>query len=174
MLPTSNNVFQWKHFGVLFCWLFSVLASATYFINQQSIAFDPKGQLSSLTGNNVVARIASEHQLLAEKLQIVEFISPDCHCNRVTELHKRKLERFAVQNGVEFQSVEIKASKTITSTPSILVTDEEGELVYFGPVGEGIGCNENTDAVQTAISNYQKGYNPNFINSQTKGCYCNL
>lgn len=174
MLQALDDKKQRKHYLVLFCWLLSVLVSAQYFIAQQSVAFDPADRLMDLNSESLLQQIIAEHNVSIQSFQIVEFVSADCHCNRVTELHKRKLENFANQNGVGFSSIEIDSSNSVTSTPSVLVTNNQGELVYFGPVGEGIGCNENTDVVQTAITNYQLGFNPSLVNAQAEGCYCNL
>lgn len=151
-----------------------MFASATYFITKQSVSFDSQGELSKLSAERLVTMLASEHDLPTDELNIVAFVSPDCHCNRVTATHKRNLQRFAKENDVSYRTVEVESSEVITATPSVLVTDKDGGLVYFGPVGEGIGCNENTDVVQTAVSNYQKGFNPNFVNDQAKGCYCSV
>lgn len=60
----------------------------------------------------------------------------------------------------------------VPNTPAAILLNKHGELVYAGPLSEGIACSTGSGFVELAINNLQAGFNSNLKLSQAKGCYC--
>ena len=62
----------------------------------------------------------------------------------------------------------------LPSTPSILIVNEVGKLIYLGPYSAGLACSESNGYVELVLKNNAKGYSSNMIVNDLEGCYCNL
>ncbi|WP_413699741.1 DUF6436 domain-containing protein [Psychromonas sp. KJ10-10] len=70
--------------------------------------------------------------------------------------------------------MELGEHNIIPSTPSVAIISNMGEVIYYGPYGQGIACSQTAGYAQTMLKNYLKGYIGNVVIKDAKGCYCSL
>jgi len=78
----------------------------------------------------------------------------------------------ATNNDFNVINKTLTSDSLIPSTPSIAIIDDNGNTLYFGPYGEGIGCSQTGGYAKTMLNNYILGYSDQLIVTSAKGCYC--
>ena len=163
-------------FYLLVGWLGFTLVAFRYFTFERLIDFDVDGLLLDIN------TLAFEQQLSVDMFDglalpvnsIINFTDQECRCNKVSQIHINGLKATARKHEFTVLDVNPKESELVTSTPSVAITNNSGELVYFGPYGAGVSCSKTNGLAQTALDNYIKGYSVNMIVADVKGCYCHL
>ncbi|WP_448213458.1 DUF6436 domain-containing protein [Colwellia sp. MEBiC06753] len=151
------------------------MTAFAYLLNKQLVMFDPEYGLAQHTPKSLLTALAQDN-LLAEALNengnmIVHFQSPNCQCDQVSSGHIMALNNQAAHH-FSIKQITVSANHSaIPSTPAVAIV-ESGELLYFGPYGQGIGCNNSQGFAQTVLNNLNKGFRANIIVSDAKGCYC--
>ena len=177
-MPDSNKKPARTHYIVFIVWLFFTLIAAIYFIQGRLNSFDPDMKLvdkqSSLIINQV--RELKELKNVDLKNSIIHFTSNDCSCTPFSREHKASINEQAKRDGFNIINITLPSDSAIIipSTPSILITNEAENLLYFGPYSVGLACSESNGYVETVLHNYAKGYNSDLIISDAEGCYCNI
>lgn len=174
----SNKRVKPYHYIILIGWLTLVVVAAVYFIGLRLVAFDPDKKLQAIEGDLIIEQIMQFDSLADKKLSntILHFTSEDCHCTQFSEAHKNELNKSAQLDGFNILNVSITpeyVNSIIPSTPSVLLVDKLGELLYFGPYSEGLACSQSNGLIEVVLSNYKKGFNSKLIMDEAQGCYCN-
>ncbi|MEP0354157.1 MAG: DUF6436 domain-containing protein [Paraglaciecola sp.] len=161
-------------FGVLLAWVAFTIFAFRYFTFERLIEFDLNGQLEG-TNTAVFRTLLSQEYFSGLALPantIINFISPECGCNKVTQIHINGLVKSAHKQRMSVLNMEPNHSSLVTSTPSVVITNNNSEVVYFGPYGAGLGCSNTEGLAQTVFDNYIKGFSADMIVADVKGCYC--
>jgi hypothetical protein len=119
--------------------------------------------------------------LRGNKALVVHFVDPDCPCSRFSTPHIQELE-LAFSKNIEFvdflSSVEtdermqqFKAA-VIPAGPAVAVFSQSGDLAYFGPYSSGAVCGEGDDLVAATLTSLDNNINPQWINQENVGCFC--
>jgi hypothetical protein len=181
VLPASNNTntrSSHKHYIVVALWLLLTGLAAVYFINSRLAAFDPNMKLTGKNANEIVNQLKKIDELNYEhgNKKIIHITSDNCSCTQFSKTHKDAINKTAKEDGFSVNNVNLPAnfSSIIPATPSILILNENNELLYFGPYSAGLACTESNGYIETVLNNYSMGYNSNLIVNDVEGCYCSL
>lgn len=152
--------------------------AAGYFFNQRLVAFDPKSQLANVQPDQLIKTVLAFEFPGRTNLvnSVVHFTSQDCRCSAFSEEHKRSIDENVTKAGFKIfhKTVTPAEGKLIPSTPAILITNDSGQLLYFGPYSAGLACSQSNGYVETVLANYEKGFSSSLVVNETKGCYCPL
>lgn len=162
-----------RHFAIVVLWITTTIASFIYLTSGRVVEFDPQHSLAQISHQEFLTKWQQISDNLPSQRSIVHFQQEGCHCNQVSERHMQTINKQASADDFAIQQVSLspQLAKLIPSTPAIAIIDK-GQLVYFGPYGEGIACSQTNGFAQTVLSNLQKGYAANLVVSNAKGCYC--
>lgn len=177
VLLTSNNGIRYYHYVVVGLWLILVVFAAKYFMQQRAIDFDPKGLLVDVENNVLLATILASNRIQkSPKNTLYHLYTEDCGCNKVTDSHMNSVFSLAKENSFTVEHILITPDirAYVPSSPAVLATDEQGELLYFGPYGEGAACSKSNGIIDVVLNNFFQGFKFSAIHSQATGCYCNL
>lgn len=177
MLSTSNKQFTCQHYIIVGVWLVSIVVAAKYFMQQRAIAFDPNELLTNINEQALLATILStEVTTKFPPTTLFHIYNTECKCNVVTEDHMNSVFAFAKSHDFTIKKILLtKAMKDVVpSVPAVLATDEKGELLYFGPYGQGISCSVSNGIIDMVLKNFLNGFKFSSIHNKATGCYCNL
>lgn len=129
--------------------------------------------------------------------RVIQFWKPDCLCNRFARPHAISAVNQAKALGIEHitvipatdqqQLTNLQAlnpdTRIITlathlldtwpTSPSLLLEDPLGRLIYFGPLGFGAFCGQaSTSVINSQMTRLQQSTAKPFYNVLGKGCFC--
>ncbi|MFA7552774.1 MAG: DUF6436 domain-containing protein [Spongiibacteraceae bacterium] len=162
---------QFSAYVLVLTWLFACAAAFWWFEFRYIDQFD--NNLTSFNGQPLKAlKLEPSANQLA---LVVHFVDPDCPCSRFSAPHIADLER--TFNGlVEFRqwskTDERPYSLSIPASPAVAIWTNTGALAYFGPYSSGAICGKGDDLVTSTLNKLHQGYNPEWINNDTVGCFC--
>ena len=153
-------------------WVIFVIAMLAYFQLSAIKEFDPKRQLHQPQWLTEF-KLQTDWQRTGQGRLII-VIDVNCGCTLRANAHITQLQALAQKHNLSVQRlVNDDALLTIVpNTPAAILLNKHGELVYAGPLSEGIACSTGSGFVELAINNLQAGFNSNLKLSQAKGCYC--
>lgn len=106
--------------------------------------------------------------------KIVHYLDPSCPCTRFAYAHIKDIEQ-QLELDAEFQTVTPESAprvRKVPASPAVAIWDRDGALAYFGPYSSGFLCGQGEDLVMTVAESLQRGDNPEWINQQAVGCFC--
>jgi len=161
---------------ILIAWITFTLFAFGYFIQDRLVSFDSKEKLKGVEHQELSAHLApySIQEGNKGKQTVLHFSTPNCDCQTYSDKHIQEINELADEHNFTIKNIEIYEHDVIPSTPSIALMDESGEVVYFGPYGQGLACSETSGYAQTILNNYLKGYSDNIVIKEAKGCYCSV
>ncbi|MFT2092410.1 DUF6436 domain-containing protein [Paraglaciecola sp. 2405UD69-4] len=171
-----NSKTRKRHFIFVFLWLgFTVLAFA-FFSKQRLVNFDNENTLLDIDyvqlGHYLQRYSSPDNNGLASS--VIHFSKPGCECQQFSESHIEDINKLALGSQFKIQNVVLDHDEIIPAVPSVAIIDPTGEVIYFGPYGQGLGCSQTTGFAQTMLSNFLKGFAANIVIREAKGCYCSL
>lgn len=176
-MPNSSNANSVgkRHWIILVLWLSCTYAAFVYVVNKQLVDFDPSGWLAKAQPQIVKNRLQSSLAIDTQGKSVVHFTQANCDCQQFSARHVESINQMASKAKFNISQIELTAESAsnamIPSTPAIAII-ENGELVYLGPYGAGVGCSEVSGFAQTVLNNLIKGFSDKILISQAKGCYC--
>lgn len=174
----SNKKITRFHYFIFVLWLVTTLMAAIYFISKRLVPFDPNGQLTDKSSTVIMADLSEINALKGISLnnKIVHFTSSNCTCSEYSKAHKQSINELAKKDGFNVLNVHLSSdtSTLLPSTPSILIVNEIGKLIYLGPYSAGLACSETNGYVEIVLKNNAKGYSSSLIVNDLEGCYCSL
>jgi len=175
-LLALNNKTKKRHITLVVIWLgFTVLAFA-YFANERLVSFDINNKLQGIDHLELATYL--QNYRLAESIgmgnRVIHFSQPNCECQKFSQDHILDLNKMALENHFSVVNVVVNQHEIIPATPSVAILDASGNVIYFGPYGQGLGCSQTTGFAQTMLNNLLKGFSANIIVDDAKGCYCHL
>ncbi|PKF61752.1 hypothetical protein CW745_10585 [Psychromonas sp. psych-6C06] len=165
------STFQWL---ILIFWIVFTVSAFAYFTSDRLIDFDADDKLQGMDAKKLSPHfeVYIKNTPVENKKTILHFSTPDCECQINIKSHSKAIDRLAKRNAFQVQHITIDEHDVIPSTPSIAVLGNDGQVVYFGPYGQGLTCNETSGFAQTVLNNYLKGYANNIVIKEAQGCYC--
>ncbi|MFT6900264.1 MAG: hypothetical protein ACJAXS_000426 [Colwellia sp.] len=162
--------------GVLTVWIVFTLSAFSYFVKGRLVDFDKSNKLTGIDYQEISNDFTryTHQEKKAGRTTLLHFSTISCDCQVFSEKHIQDLNKIANANHFIIKNIIVEQHNIIPSTPSVALIDESGEVVYFGPYGQGLACSKTTGYAQTMLNNYLKGYNANIVVKEAKGCYCNV
>ena len=108
--------------------------------------------------------------------KIMHYVDPACPCSRFAYSHIQDIEKH-LQQDAEFQTVTPQSAtesriRPVPAVPAVAIWDAAGKLAYFGPYSSGFLCGQGEDLVIAVMESLRRGENPEWINQQAVGCFC--
>lgn len=161
-------------FWLLALWLTFTVLAFSYFIQNKLTDFDAENKLENITHQQLAPYLLSFATSDDSGNKIIHFSKKNCDCQKTSEAHIQEINHIALENDFKIINVELTEHDIIPATPSIAVLNQSGEVVYYGPYGQGIACSQTAGYAQTILKNFLKGYESHFVITKAKGCYCLL
>lgn len=163
-------------FGVLVLWLSFTILAFNYFIQNSLVHFDSENKLVNIEHQDFIPHLISLSEQIDNDTSntIVHFSKANCNCQKKSEAHIVDINKTAIANGFNIIDIVLDKHDIIPSAPSIAIIGNAGELLFFGPYGQGIACSQTFGYAQTILNNYLKGYSSNTLIKDAKGCYCTV
>jgi len=175
ILTDSNRLITKTQLGIITIWLSFTIAAFGYFISDKLVDFDEMHKLKNINQQNIsnyLSHYISRNKANQRVQTVVHFSTPNCDCQQYSEEHIQDINTLATTNGFNVKEVTISEDKILPATPSVALIDNTGNVIYFGPYGQGLACSQTAGYAQTMLNNYIKGYSANIVIKQAKGCYC--
>lgn len=155
-------------------WLVFTIAAFSYITSEKLVSFDPEKKLKDVTTQQVVNQLERylHNNSKYSQATVLHFSTPKCDCQAYSEQHINEINQLASDNNFDISNIVITEHNIIPATPAIAIISSLGELIYFGPYGQGIACSQTSGYAQTILKNYVKGYISNTLVKEAKGCYC--
>lgn len=163
-----------SHLAIIIFWLLLTAIAFVALTKNRLVNFDEDNKMQDIEYKEFASVLSPFIKPESAGNTIVHFISPGCKCRRTSQKHKLELNKLAKIYGFSVIEVELQEHAVIPSTPSVAVADSKGEVVYFGPYGQGLGCSDTNGYAKTMLGNYLKGYSANILVKDAKGCYCSV
>jgi len=173
-LPASNKPIKPIYYILVGLWLLLVVVSFIYLVKQRLVSFDDQSVLI----NTPIFEMLQPLSTLNDgglKQTIFHFYDAACSCTALTKDHKAVIDNTAVKDNFNIVNIDITANPQfdfIPSTPAILITDKNEQLLYVGPYSTGLDCSANNSLIEVVLSNYRQGFSSPIITSDAQGCYC--
>lgn len=138
------------------------------------VNFDPENKLAELQYQDVATQLQPYINNSSAQFQgsVLHFSTSGCGCQIYSEAHIKEINQLASDHNFNITNIVISEHDIIPATPAIAIMGNSGELIYFGPYGQGIACSQTSGYAQTILKNYLKGYISNTVVKEAKGCYC--
>ncbi|MGH1486498.1 MAG: DUF6436 domain-containing protein [Cellvibrionaceae bacterium] len=106
---------------------------------------------------------------------VVHFIDANCPCSRFAKPHINTLESnfSGTIDFKRFEDISMKYSKvSVPASPAVAIWDKQGDLAYVGPYSGGNICGQGDDFTAMTLRALEQGSNPEWINNEAVGCFC--
>lgn len=152
------------------------MLALAYFSKERLVDFDMDNKLQGIDHLQLGNYLKVYRPLPKKGLgnSVIHFSKPDCACQKFSQAHIQDINRIAHDNQFNVANVVIEQHDVIPATPSVAILDESGDIIYFGPYGQGLGCSETSGFAQTMLKNFLHGFSANIVIEEAKGCYCSL
>ena len=168
-----NNKITKTQFSIVFIWLSLTVAGFAYFIDSRLVSFNVDNKLSGLAHQELASSLKQYIEPTANNT-VLHFYQTDCECQQFSEGHIQDINNIANDNNFSIKNIDIKDHLLVPATPSVAILNNRGDVVYFGPYGEGLACSQTSGYAQTILNNFLKGYAANLIIRDAQGCYCKV
>jgi hypothetical protein len=180
ILPVSSKSRTRFHLAIVIVWLSFTVAAFTYFISDRLVKFDFENKLENINHQQLARSLKPYVKVFQKNKKIgntvVHFSKSNCKCQKYSEQHIQDINKIAIENEFNIINVVVGNGKynIIPATPSVAIMTTMGEIIYFGPYGQGLACAQTLGYAQTVLNNFIQGYNANIIIKDAKGCYCRV
>ena len=176
LLPVSNdNLTRWQ-LAVVIVWIIFTAAAFSYFVSEKLVSFDSENKLQDIDNQQLASSLKQyiDPALIGLGNSVLHFSKAHCDCQKYSEPHIEDINKIAAKNKFNIIRVVIDEHKIIPATPSVAIVDALGEIIYFGPYGQGLACSQTSGYAQTILNNLILGYKANIIIKEAQGCYCRV
>lgn len=171
VLLNLNNA-QLRVYLLVLIWLVAVVSGLVYFQLSMIKVFDPNNELAHPNWSEQFKKQIKWSPSESPKLIIVT--NDTCGCSKRAFSHVKQLQALAAVNTYDVRIINQSSAATqlLPNVPGAVLLDKSGELVYVGPLSQGIACSASNGFVELAIDNLVAGFNSKLIVSDSQGCYC--
>ena len=175
-MPVSNNKLTKFQLTIVIVWLSFTVAAFIYFVSAKLVSFDFENKLEGIGHQQLATSLKPYIKPMLQGIEptVLHFSKPNCDCQKHSEPHIQDINKIATENEFNIIKVVINEHNMIPATPSVAIIDALGEIIYFGPYGQGLACSQTSGYAQTILNNFLKGYTANIIIKEAKGCYCRV
>jgi len=172
-------------------WCVGLGAAYWYFLEQPKQWFDAEMQqppvLADPLEQQALRNLLQQRfpQLQPGKAWFVRMQQSDCGCERYVELYHQS---FAAQADAEimqvvaldlatesFSTMEKQLLKRLVpATPSVVLFDPQGSVIYFGPYHQEGICNAENSYLEPVLQSLQNGQTLAILNTLVFGCFCSV
>jgi len=165
LLGLNKRVITKFQLSLLIIWLSFTFFAFSYFIQGKLISFDAENKLMNIEHKELAPHLI---YLIGEakgdsdsvngdiENTIIHFSKPNCECQQYSAAHIQDINKLAIDNNFTIKKVVINEHNIIPSTPSVAIIDNTGDVIYFGPYGQGIACSQTSGYAQTMLNNYKE------------------
>lgn len=185
-LNKGNGLITKFQLVLLVVWLSFTVLAFSYFIQGRLVNFDADHKLRDIEHQELAPHLISfieaaipniadgENDVVDHSISntIIHFSQPNCDCQQYSEAHIKDIDKLALNNNFNIKKIVVDKDTIIPATPSVAILDNLGDVIYFGPYGQGIACSQTSGYAQTMLNNYVQGYSANIVIKEAKGCYC--
>lgn len=185
---------MWVRFSCVLIWGVGVFIGFRYTVQGKFESFDKYGMYS--LDNRKYSMRKLDKYINAEFYQgsiAYHFLNPSCQCYKYSKNYVLELVKQSEQKGIKnivilrsedefpanIQKIvltekEIQATRGfIPASPALLVyAGGFQDVAYLGPHTTGAVCGRGRGLLPLIINNLNAGFNPSFINTDVKGCFC--
>lgn len=172
-MPASNKSITPFQISVIVIWIGVTIAAFAYFIDSKLIDFNDNNK-SNYLDRHKLADSLKKYIEPTKRSTVLHFKQPDCQCQQFSEAHIKNINDIASENNFNVKTITIEGDALLPATPSVAILNNLGEIVYFGPYGEGLACSQTNGFAQAMLTNFIKGYSADLIIEEAKGCYCKV
>lgn len=173
MSPVLSKRITQKQLIIVLIWLLFTLIAFGYFISERLVVFDSTDKLENISHQSLSSSF-KQYVSTEKTTTLIHFSNLKCSCQKYSKQHVEELNQLALAQHFNVVDINIEQHAKIPSIPSVALLNRSGELVYFGPYGQGIDCSQTAGFATTVLKNFIKGFSANVIIKKTKGCYCNI
>lgn len=166
---------------MLVIWVMVTSASIFLFAAQSIKEFDPKLYLASHLMTEDFEKRLVDALPNTSSSHIYHILKQGCGCALINSIHRNTLNTWAKEQSIKQATLMLQEypelSALVPSIPAVIVIDNKGELVYFGPYSQGSGCFASDGFVDSVIERFvsqqaRGSINQAIIRSEGMGCYC--
>jgi len=145
-LPDSNSLITKNQLTIVFIWLSVTIAAFGYFIC---------GRLVNFNFNFDDKLNGVEHQQLAMALKpytaalannstntVLQFSQPGFQCQQYSKDQIQDINKIATEHQFNILNIALTEHLIVPATPSIAILNNIGDVIYYGPYGEGLACSK--------------------------------
>ena len=175
-MPVSNSKLTKWRLTIVFIWISFTVAAFIYLVRDKLVSFDLENKLAGINHLQlgITLKPYLDSVLAGKGNTVLHFSQPNCDCQQYSEAHIQDINKIATDYEFTIIKVVLKEHNIIPATPSVAIIDVLGEIIYFGPYGQGLACSQTSGYAQTMLNNFIKGYKANIIIREAKGCYCRV
>lgn len=172
-------------------WVALLAAAYWYFLVKPKQWFDQQMQqppvLAESSQQQALRQLLQQHfpQLQENQSWFVRFMQSDCGCERFVELYHQSFAAQADSSKMQVVSVDLAADlftpserallqQIIPATPSVVLYDPQGQVVYFGPYHQEGICNADNSYLEPVLQALQQGQELTVLNTLVFGCFCSV
>lgn len=170
-------------------WLLLLGAAYWYFLVKPKQWFDPLMQqppVLSIPAEQAQLRLwLQQHfpELRSDQSWFIRMRQSSCGCERFVELYHQSFERGAAGDSLQvatldFDKTELDSEsrallqRLIPATPSVVLFNASGEVVYFGPYHQEGICNADNSYLEPVLNALRQGQQLSVLNTLVFGCFC--
>lgn len=174
ILHASSKPTKKRELLIVVLWISFTAAAFSYFVQDKLVHFNVNNKLNYIEIAQLTEVFTPYIDSTINETQntVIHFSQPNCQCTQYSEKHIQDINRIASKHRFNIINVPLSTHDIIPATPSIAILNKTGEVVYFGPYGQGIACSKTAGYAQTVLHNFIKGYSANVMIKNAKGCYC--
>ena len=172
-MPVLSKNITYIQISIIVIWLGVTIAAFAYFISSKLVDFNDNNKINYLDSHKLADSL-KQYIEPTNRSTVLHFKQPDCQCQQFSEAHIKDINNIALANNFNVKNITIKGDALLPATPSVAILNNLGEVVYFGPYGEGLACSQTSGFAESMLTNFIKGYSADLIIEEAKGCYCSL
>ncbi|MEH6597233.1 MAG: DUF6436 domain-containing protein [Colwellia polaris] len=172
-MPALNKSITPIQIAVFVIWIVLTLAAFAYFIDSKLVNFNDGTKITYLDPQKLSASL-TQYIEPSSRSSILHFNQANCQCQQYSEAHIKDINDIATANNFNVKHISLEDHTILPATPSVAILNSLGEVVYYGPYGEGLACSQTSGFAQTMLSNFIKGYSADLIIKEAQGCYCKV
>lgn len=185
--PTASDAHRPLELGLVVLWLAIVATAFWWFALRDLRPFAPAGTDSTAAALFDADRLPQIQRFLAARgslgqepaapLTLLHLRDPACSCNRFSDPHVAALREDYASRGVRVETLRVSMTRGdlgdwLPATPAALLIDQEGRVLYLGPLSEAANCGRDNAPVERALDHALAGHTAPAGTKLGTGCFC--
>lgn len=172
-------------------WVMLLAAAYWFFLVKPKQWFDVQMQQPPVLSEPVQQRAlrsllrARFPELQAGTAWFVRMKQSDCGCERFVELYHQSFAQQADPEGMQVVTLQLDRNELsdsertliralVPATPSVVLFDPQGSVIYFGPYHQEGICNAENSYLEPVLQSLRQGTPLSVLNTLVFGCFCSV